>query len=393
MEPREYLTTHPWLTYDVRKQLEHAPRKLWQLLGGVSSLANVLADTPLLPEVATEMHMVYLVKGALATTAIEGNTLTEDQVRQAVDRDLKLPPSKEYLEIEIMNMVEAFNQLSAELDEDGTKAVLTPARIDDMNRQVLKNLELEPGVVPGEVSSHQVVVGGYRGAPRRDVDYLMNELCSWLENGRENDDEGVSKESMDDAVLKALLAHLYLAWIHGYGDGNGRTARLVEFFILLRGGVPAPAAHLLSNHFNDTRSAYYRELAKASASGGEVVPFLVYALQGFLDGLDGQLDRIRLQTEQLVWQRLVHEAITQSTVTAHRRRQVALALFDVTGTVSKDDLILMNPTVFRLYRGCSMKTVTRDVHVLEQAGLIRKVSGGYRTTRGQILGLMPRRLR
>jgi Fic family protein len=35
------------------------------------------------------------------------------------------------------------------------------------------------------------------------------------------------------SILKAALAHPHLAWIHPFGDSNGRTARLVEFLILL----------------------------------------------------------------------------------------------------------------------------------------------------------------
>lgn len=382
---REYLRSHPWLTFDVRRQLDHAPRKLWQLLGGVSSLAEVLADTPLLPEVAAEMHQVYLVKGALATTAIEGNTLTEEEARLAVERELRLPPSKEYLQTEIMNMVEAFNRTSGEIATAGTDFRLTQGWINDVNRQVLKDLELEPGVVPGEISTAGVVVGSYRGAPRRDCDYLLDRLCEWL-------DQPIETDVMEDAILKALLAHLYLAWIHAYGDGNGRTARLVEFVILLRGGVPAPAAHLLSNHFNDTRSAYYRNLAHASLSGGEVVPFLIYALQGFLDGLQVQLDRIRKQTEELVWQRLVHQAIPQQGVPAHRRRQVAIALFNLGTSVAKADLMTMTPDVWMMYRDCSTKTLTRDVHVLEDAGLVVRVGKQYRAAHAKILGLTPGRL-
>ena len=49
---------------------------------------------------------------------------------------------------------------------------------------------------------------------------------------------------MAEGILKATLAHLYIAWIHPFGDGNGRTARLVEFMLLSRAGVPSPSAHL-----------------------------------------------------------------------------------------------------------------------------------------------------
>jgi hypothetical protein len=47
------------------------------------------------------MHKLFLAKGALATTAIEGNTLSEQEVLGHIERRLKLPPSKEYLGQEI----------------------------------------------------------------------------------------------------------------------------------------------------------------------------------------------------------------------------------------------------------------------------------------------------
>ena len=50
------------------------------------------------------------------------------------------------------------------------------------------------------------------------------------------------------AILKAIFAHLYLVWIHPFGDGNGRTARLLEFHILTAASLPYPVTHLLSNY-------------------------------------------------------------------------------------------------------------------------------------------------
>jgi Fic/DOC family len=43
-----------------------------------------------------------------------------------------------------------------------------------------------------------------------------------------------------EILVKAILAHLYIAWIHPFGDGNGRAARLMELRILLEAGVPMP---------------------------------------------------------------------------------------------------------------------------------------------------------
>ncbi len=385
---REYLVSHPWITFDADKQLRQAPPQLWQLVGGAVALIEVLADTPTLPEYASKMREVYLARGALATTAIEGNTLTEAEVLQLLEGQLRLPPSKEYLAVEVDNMIDAFNEIMPDVDGGIIYLPLTSERIKDMNRQVLKGLDLEPGVVPGEISEKGVVVGPYRGAPRRDCDYLLDRLCEWLEHGVPSS----GQDTISTAILRAILAHLYLAWIHPFGDGNGRTARLVEFQILAVGGVPAPAAHLLSNHFNDTRTEYYRQLAVASRSGGNVVPFLVYALQGLYDGVNGQLDTIRGQTEELVWRRLVDMAIPGDGDVVARKRRLAVALYRARRVVQTKEMPTLNAKMQAAYLTRTSKTLTRDIHALQEKGLIIQVSrGNYRVALDLIMGLLPPR--
>jgi len=53
--------------------------------------------------------------------------------------------------------------------------------------------------------------------------------------------------------------------------------------------------HLLSNHYNQTRTEYYRQPRDASRGDGDTLPFLSYALQGFVDGLRQQLGVIRIE--------------------------------------------------------------------------------------------------
>ena len=160
---------------------------------------------------------------------------------------------------------------------------LSATRVKYLNGKVLQDLELDDDTVPGEIRLHEVVVARYKGAPARDCEYLLNRLFEWL--------DGMSFElghsKLGIAILKSIVAHLYLSWIHPFGDGNGRVARLVEYQILLSAGVPNPATHLLSNHYNETRSEYYRRLDRASRDRTGVTDFLVYALQGFVDGLTG----------------------------------------------------------------------------------------------------------
>ena len=71
----DYQKSHPWLKFNLK--LSDLPWHVWMMLGEAQSKVDHIAGVPLRPDVARELHRVYLAKGAHATTAIEGNTLSE----------------------------------------------------------------------------------------------------------------------------------------------------------------------------------------------------------------------------------------------------------------------------------------------------------------------------
>lgn len=345
------------------------------LLGEARSKIAHIAGSLLNPEVAREMHIVYLTKGALATTAIEGNTLSEEEARRRIERDLDLPPSREYLGREIDNVIAAFNEIKNELVA-GVAPPMSRRAIENYNRLILDGLELEEGVVPGAIPPHPVAVGGYLGAPREDCEFLLDRLSEWL-NGSDFAPRSSGWE-LPMAIVKAIVAHLYLAWIHPFGDGNGRTARLMELRILLEAGVPTPATHLLSNHYNQTRTEYYRQLRNASGGDGDVLPFIRYALQGFVDGLREQLERIRAQQFADRWEQHVYQRFGRTTTPARvRQRQLVLEMSKVEGPFLKGDLRTLSPGLVEMYHGKTDKTLTRDINALLELELVRRHGGGY----------------
>lgn len=380
---RTYERTHPWLTFSI--DLNPALPKFWMLLGEARSKIEHIAGSPLKPSVAEQMHLLYLAKGIQATTAIEGNTLTEEQARQLIKGELTLPESQQYLAQEIENILEACNGIFKEL-QSKPDTDLTIETIKKFNHQVLKNLSLGEGVTPGEVRTHSVVVGKYLGAPAEDCSYLLERMCSWL-----NADFSPPSPEMrvPYAILRALIAHLYFAWIHPFGDGNGRTARLIELQILLAAGVPTPAAHLLSNHYNLTRSEYYRQLARTSQTM-DILPFLEYAVIGFVDGLREQLSVIKSQQFDDRWEQFVYETFGNHHTAAHlRRRQLVLDLSKARRPVPKSGLSKLSPEVAAQYGGKEIKTLTRDINELVRLDLIRQTSAGFLPRKERIRAFLP----
>ena len=233
---------------------------------------------------------------------------------------------------------------------------------------------------------------------REDCEFLLDRLCQWLEEPQPEvtllGDERASQ--MATATLRAIIAHLYIAWIHPFGDGNGRTARLIEFMLLARAGVPLTSAQLLSNHYNLTRAEYYRQLDRASrANGGRGDPigFIRYALRGFVDGLDEQCRHIRAVQLSIAWEHFVFRQFRaeRRSPALSRRRELALALTGQSAPIPRRNIRHLNPALAELYAGKTDKTVTRDLNWLLREDLIEKRAGGYRARIRQMLGFLPPR--
>ena len=252
---------------------------------------------------------------------------------------------------------------------------------------MLEGLALPPEVTPGRLRKHAVGVARYKAPPAEDCEYLLGRYCAWL-NGA--DFKPAPGREILHAILKAVLAHLYLAWIHPFGDGNGRTARLLELQILTAAGVPAPAAHLLSNHYNQTRAEYYRQLDQASRSGGHPIPFIEYAVQGLASGLEAQLKTIRDQQWDVAWRNYVHERFgDKKSPNEIRRRHLVLDLSRQEQPVPLTNLAQISPRVAAAYARRTRKTLSRDLNALLKMDLIVKEETGYRARRELILAFLP----
>ena len=372
-----YRVTHPWLTFGF--DIATFGPKEWTSFGRAQAGCANLIGTPLLPGVAELLDRTYLAKGAQATTAIEGNTLTEEEVSRMLDGPLDLPPSRHYLEQEVRNVLDAFDGIDEALQSSG-EIPLTPETICRYNGLVLRDVvEDEDRVRPGRIRTSEVIVGRYRGPRARDCAHLLERMCEWLECADFEIDEN-DPLAFARMLTRALLAHLYIAWIHPFGDGNGRTARLVEFHLLAAAGlVPTPAAHLLSNHYNQTRSRYYRVLDRSSRiEPWSPVEFIAYALEGFVDGLAEQAGWIKAQNRLLVWRSHVDEVMAPHDTAAGRRRRELARTLPLRDPVQPSEIRILSAHLAAAYAGKTSKTITRDINHLVSLGLVERTGRSIR---------------
>jgi Fic family protein len=184
------------------------------------------------------------------------------------------------------------------------------------------------------------------------------------------------------------MAHLYLVWIHPFHDGNGRTARLLEFRFLLEAGAPSPAGQLLSNHYNETREEYYRHLEISWRKKNGVLDFMEYALQGFVDQLEEQIIRIRLDQIEVAWENYVHIQFGE-TKTERRRKKLMLAISAEKDPVPRNRILSLDTDLAVQYLNKTTKTLSRDLRDLEKRELLVIEKDAVRANTDRIIAFLP----
>lgn len=379
---------YPFISFEFN--IQRLSPDMWLDLGEAMSKCQHLAGVPLKPERAREMGAVYLARGVQATTAIEGNTLSESEVKQIVAKGTAdVGASRAYQEREVRNVLSAIGEMDEAL-RAGKRLPITRERLEKLNFQILEGIPDAPEVVPGKLRQHNVTAGRYLAPRWEDVPRLIDRFVRWLNELRGTvTPESPVRERFVNAMLAAMLAHLYIAWIHPFGNGNGRLARLIEVQILSESGVvPIVATNLLSDHYNKTRDhGYYRAL---DAAQGNVLAFIRYALAGFLDEVRAQIDVVKAENIQIHWESYVYGVFSDmpDTETRTRQRELALVMPEDRWITSKEATDL-NTRLARLYARVGDRTPTRDLNDLTRLGLVLKEGRRYRAQRSIIQAFIP----
>nr|CAB3246148.1 adenosine monophosphate-protein transferase FICD-like [Phallusia mammillata] len=186
------------------------------------------------------------------TVAIEGNTMTLEQIRQIIDHKTVVAGKSIMEHNEVIGIAEALaymnNTLLMNIGE------ITIEDIKSIHKRVMGFVD---PIAAGEFRTNQVYVGGHIPPHPNDVELLMDQFEDWLN----------SPDVIDlHPVEYAAIAHYRLVYIHPFVDGNGRTARLLMNFILMQNGFPPVSVEL------QHRWEYYETLTAANT--GDLRPFI-----------------------------------------------------------------------------------------------------------------------
>lgn len=329
--------------FTIRPTLLHQVEKIAALREKISSAAVDLAWVPALQKDSRSRNVH-------ASTAIEGNPLTLEQVR-ALEEGRELAASSERSQREVLNyftglrFIERHTHLEQIRHED----------LFELHR-ILADQVMDQGAA-GRYRTIQVRVGKHIPPLAQDVSGLMMELLTWWNNNAPE----------LSPVLSSAILHYRFEEIHPFADGNGRTGRALALWELYRRGFDTHHIFPVDEYYWEDRPRYYRELANVSANNGDLSGWLQYCAEGLYQSLERAWLRIQA----------IGVDSKQKILIKPKQEQLLLLLRDH-GEMTPGQIW----EALELSRQGAMNVVNPllDAGIIEKIGT--KKSGRYRLTRG-----------
>ena len=283
-------------------------------------------------------------RNAHASTAIEGNPLTLEQVRALEAGDESVGPT-ERSRREVLNYFAGLRHV----EKQANKKVI---RHEDLFRlhRILAEGVMDQGEA-GRYRKIKVRVGGYLPPEPGMVSGLMFELLEWWNR----------KAGELSPVLSSAILHYRFEGIHPFADGNGRVGRALALWELYRRGFDTHHVFSVDEYYWEKRQAYYDALQAVRREGENLSGWLEYCSEG----LRHTLERVWMRIQALNVKRT-------GKLTLRPKQEQLLKLLRDQGS--------MAPVEIWEALGVSRQGAMNQLKPLMEAGLVEKV-GSKKTGR------------
>lgn len=327
-------------------------------------IAQTVSDIPIVPAVNKMISELNILRAVRGTTGLEGSELSEQEVQEVLGTPSNkrvLPPSRQREEQEVRNARDLMLYV-AQLVEDNPDLPLTEDVVCKIHEIITRDIDYD-GNIPGKYRNHPVRAGTYI-PPRTgtEIRSQMKEFIRWF-----NEDA----PTIWDPIIRAIVAHFYVVSIHPFGDGNGRTARGVESLLLYQGKVNVRGFYSLANYYYQHRGEYERFLDHVRfESGGDLTPFIHFAVRGLMEELQWIRDVIIAQVQIVSFRDYARNALDDKLGSTAGQRMLSF-LYELTPEpVSMADIRDGKHLLSRYYNKLSSRTFYRDIDLLRSRRLI-----------------------
>jgi Fic family protein len=221
-------------------------------ISGIEFSRGIITQASLIPELDSTLKKKAYIQSVYASTAIDGNILTIDEVSKLLNG------SDDVVDDNSKNEVVNYGHVLTNLDKYHDNCVITEQLLFDMNMEITKNVKVD--TPNGENYRHvdvkvkDIDTDRVRFVPpsNMNVPRLMDDLISWI-----NSSNDISP------ILVAGIVHYEFLRIHPFRTGNGKTANALTKLILNTRGYDIKRYFTLDECYNNDINAYLNALKTA----------------------------------------------------------------------------------------------------------------------------------
>lgn len=247
----------------------------------VAEIGNLLGRLRLQisQERALRLRRINRIRTVTGSLAIEGSTLSEEQVTAILDGKRVIAPPREVQEAR--NALAAYERMS-EWDALHEADLLAAHRVMMLGLIDSAGLYRQGGV--GVMAGDEML---HMAPPANRVSHLMADLFDWL--GR----------TEAHPLVASSVFHYEFEFIHPFADGNGRMGRLWQTLLLSR-WEPLCADIPVESLIHARQADYYRALQEATTST-DCAPFIEFMLETIHEALlENSTDQVSDQVSDQV---------------------------------------------------------------------------------------------
>ncbi|MCA8887893.1 MAG: Fic family protein [Parvularculaceae bacterium] len=303
-----------------------------------------------------------LIEEPFNSSLLEGAATTREEAKRLI-REQRRPVSEG--ERMVMNNYHAIEFIKARRDDP-----LTPELIHELHR-IITDKTLENPQKSGRFREHaddikvvDEIVGTilHHPPPAAELPDRFERLCKFA---NAND----TVEPFIHPIIRAIILHFMLAYDHPYIDGNGRTARALFYWSVLKDGYWLLEYVSISRIINKAPISYGKAFLETETDHSDITYFIVHQLEVITSAIDDLSDYVRRRQQSVL-------SLTQEIESSAHRDQLNHRQIDMLNDAIRNPNVRYTIREHERLHRISYLTARTDLEKLTDLGFLVKSKHG-----------------
>ncbi|WP_026904994.1 Fic family protein [Pedobacter glucosidilyticus] len=237
----------------------------------------------------TKFMMSSIMEEAISSSQMEGANTTRKKAKEMIQQEKKPKNKSEQM---ILNNFITMKHIVQQKSEDLTAEnllyihkLITSNTLDDKDDEG-KFRENDDVHVVNHVHSEIV----HTPPLKSDLKKLIDDLCLFF---------NTDTEEFIHPIIKGCIIHFMIGWIHPFTDGNGRTARAVFYWYMLKKGYWLTEYLSISRIIKDSKSQYEKAYLYSEIDENDLTYFITYHIRTMEKAFDALKEYINRKQKEV----------------------------------------------------------------------------------------------